>query len=131
MTFYKDQKASKSVPESTFRGEPPLILEGASADVASDYTKKKHVLRIKYVLLMDDFIHLQCSHVYCFPNSRLSNGAEFLLQAHDDAEMNQWVGALQAQCQTGGGAGSRSMTLPASSQKDETKRKSFFTLKKK
>lgn len=45
--------------------------------------------------------------------------------------MNQWVGALQAQCQTGGGAGSRSMTLPASSQKDETKRKSFFTLKKK
>lgn len=49
LTFYKDQKASKAVPESTFRGEPPLILEGASADVASDYTKKKHVLRIKYV----------------------------------------------------------------------------------
>ncbi len=63
--------------------------------------------------------------------ARLSNGAEFLLQAHDDSEMNQWVGALQAQCQTGGGGGSRSMTLPASSQKDETKRKSFFTLKKK
>lgn len=66
-----------------------------------------------------------------FPPFRLSNGAEFLLQAHDDSEMNQWVSALQAQCQTGSGGGSRSMTLPASSQKDETKRKSFFTLKKK
>ncbi|KAG4068736.1 hypothetical protein HA402_002427 [Bradysia odoriphaga] len=108
LTFYKDQKASKAVPESTFRGEPPLILEGATVEVATDYTKKKHVFRTK-----------------------LSNGAEFLLQAHDDSEMNQWVGALQAQCQTGGGGGSRSMTLPASSQKDETKRKSFFTLKKK
>lgn len=47
LTFYKDQKASKAVPESTFRGEPPLILEGASVEVATDYTKKKHVLRIK------------------------------------------------------------------------------------
>lgn len=61
---------------------------------------------------------------------RLSNGGEFLLQAHDDAEMQQWVGSLKAQCdQTG--AESRSQTLPASSQKDEPKRRSFFTLKKK
>lgn len=62
---------------------------------------------------------------------RLSNGAEFLLQAHDDTEMNQWVGALKAQCQSGSSGEGRSMTLPASSQKDESKRKSFFTLKKK
>lgn len=61
---------------------------------------------------------------------RLSNGGEFLLQAHDDSEMQQWVGSLKAQCdQTG--AESRSQTLPASSQKDEPKRRSFFTLKKK
>lgn len=47
LTFYKDQKATKSLPETTFRNEPPLLLENASADVATDYTKKKHVLRIK------------------------------------------------------------------------------------
>lgn len=47
LTFFKDQKAVKAVPELTFRNEPPLLLENASAEVASDYTKKKHVLRIK------------------------------------------------------------------------------------
>lgn len=80
--------------------------------------------------LSDRSIPLTC-FVFLILN-RSAIGAEFLLQAHDDSEMNQWVGALQAQCQTGGGSTSgRSMTLPASSQKDETKRKSFFTLKKK
>ncbi|XP_055307281.1 spectrin beta chain isoform X2 [Sitodiplosis mosellana] len=109
LTFFKDQKASKALPEATFRGELPLILDGASVDVANDYKKRKHVFRIKFV-----------------------NGSEFLLQAHDDAELQQWVSALKAQCQTASGSESRSQTLPASSQqKDETKKKSFFTLKKK
>lgn len=63
---------------------------------------------------------------------RLVNGGEFLLQAHDDIELNQWVGALNGQCQGASGGESRSQTLPATSQqKDESKRKSFFTLKKK
>jgi hypothetical protein len=61
---------------------------------------------------------------------RVSSGGEFLLQAHDEAELQQWVGSLKAQCDPSG-AGSRSQTLPASSQKDEPKRRSFFTLKKK
>ena len=47
LSFYKDQKASKAVPEVTFRNEIPLVLEGGTAEVASDYTKKKHVFRIK------------------------------------------------------------------------------------
>lgn len=47
LTFFKDQKASKATPEVTFRGELPLILDGASVDVASDYKKRKHVFRIK------------------------------------------------------------------------------------
>lgn len=51
MLFFKDQKASKTMPEQTFRGELPLILEGASVDVASDYKKRKHVFRIKWVLI--------------------------------------------------------------------------------
>lgn len=64
---------------------------------------------------------------------RFVNGSEFLLQAHDDAELQQWVSALKAQCQTASGSEGRSQTLPASSHqpKDETKKKSFFTLKKK
>lgn len=106
LTFYKDQKVYKSKPEETFRNEGSLDLQGATVEIASDYTKKKHVFRIK-----------------------LANGGEFLLQAHDDAEMQQWVGSLKAQCESTGGE-SRSQTLPASSQKDEPKRRSFFTLKK-
>ncbi|XP_055390536.1 spectrin beta chain isoform X2 [Condylostylus longicornis] len=107
ITFFKDQKASKAVPEQTYRGELPLDLQGANIAIASDYTKKKHVFRIK-----------------------LANGGEFLLQAHDDSEMNQWVGALKSQTDSATSGEGRSMTLPASSQKDEPKRRSFFTLKK-
>lgn len=107
LTFFKDQKSSKLVPEQTFRGEPPLELKGARIEIATDYTKKKHVFRIK-----------------------LSNGAEFLQQCHDDLEMNQWVTALKAQCELDASGEGRSLTLPASSQKDEQKRRSFFTLKK-
>ena len=78
-----------------------------------------HLYSIQHVILIKLF--------FLF---RLSSGAEFLLQAHDDSEMQQWVGSLKAQCdQTG--TESRSQTLPASSQKDEPKRRSFFTLKKK
>lgn len=77
----------------------------------------------------DNFINPLIS---LLPEHRLVNGAEFLLQAHDDAELNQWVGALSVQCQSASGGEGRSQTLPASSQqKDESKRKSFFTLKKK
>lgn len=50
MTFFKDQKTSKAVPEQTFRGDPSLELKGAQIEVATDYTKKKHVFRIKYAV---------------------------------------------------------------------------------
>lgn len=47
LSFFKDQKGYKSNPELTFRGEPVYDLQKASVEIASDYTKKKHVLRIK------------------------------------------------------------------------------------
>lgn len=47
LSFYKDQKSYKNQPDVTFRGEPKLELQGASVDVASDYTKKKNVFRVK------------------------------------------------------------------------------------
>ena len=47
--FYKDAKAYKSAPDATYRGELPIDLVGATAEIASDYTKKKNVFRLKYV----------------------------------------------------------------------------------
>jgi len=47
LLFYKDQKAAKSTPDVYFKGEVPMDLRGGSCEVASDYTKKKHVFRIK------------------------------------------------------------------------------------
>lgn len=49
VSFFKDQKGYKSNPELTFRGEPSYDLLGAAIEIASDYTKKKHVLRVKWV----------------------------------------------------------------------------------
>ncbi|PSN56235.1 Spectrin beta chain [Blattella germanica] len=110
LMFYKDQKSYKAAPDSYFKGESPVDLRGGSTKVADDYTKKKHVFRIK-----------------------LANGAEYLFQARDDEEMTTWVQRVSVQCDLQGSAGpSRSQTLPASGdRKDEPKRRSFFTLKKK
>lgn len=47
LIFYKDQKSSKAAPEGYFKGESPLDVRGGSVKVAADYTKKKHVFRIK------------------------------------------------------------------------------------
>lgn len=64
---------------------------------------------------------------------RLVGGSEYLFQAKDEEELNLWVSALQVATSSEGSAGpSRSQTLPAGSEKkDEPKRRSFFTLKKK
>ncbi|XP_017777112.1 PREDICTED: spectrin beta chain isoform X3 [Nicrophorus vespilloides] len=107
MHFYKDSKTAKSTPDQTFKGEGPLSMRGAEAAVASDYKKKKHVFRL-----------------------RLDSGAEFLFQGHDDAEMNQWIARIQAVQDSDLAGPSRSQTLPASAQKEDPKRRSFFTLKK-
>jgi len=110
LAFYKDAKAAKTSPDTYFKGEAPIDLRGGSAEVATDYTKKKFVLRVK-----------------------LASGAEFLFQARNDAEMHQWVNTLKAVCeQDAAGTQSRSQTLPAVGDKrgDEPKRRSFFTLKK-
>lgn len=45
--FYKDSKGSRSTPEVYYRGETPIDVTGGQASVAEDYTKKKHVLRLK------------------------------------------------------------------------------------
>lgn len=107
LACYKDVKAARSAPEQCFRGEPPLELAGATVRVAEDYTKKKHVFRVTF-----------------------SSGAEFLFQAHDEAELTGWVSGVTAHCAGDAAGPSRAQTLPAPGQKDEPKRRSFFTLKK-
>ncbi|XP_017792115.1 PREDICTED: spectrin beta chain-like [Habropoda laboriosa] len=105
---YTDQKSYKATPDQPYKGESPLDLRGATITVANDYTKKKHVFRVKS-----------------------QSGSDFLFQAKDDAEMNEWVTVLNQAAHGASGAGtSRAHTLPASTQA-ETKRRSFFTLKKK
>merc|ERR1711983_392388 len=111
MLFYKDQKSYRSSPDSLYRGEPPMELLGGEAEVATDYTKKKHVFRLK-----------------------VTNGGECLFQASDDEEMSQWVGAINSVAEAGAsGSGSgRAQTLPAGQRSgEEPKKRSFFTLKKK
>ncbi|XP_011882724.1 PREDICTED: spectrin beta chain isoform X2 [Vollenhovia emeryi] len=107
LCVYKDQKSYKASPDQPYKGEAPLDLRGATITVASDYTKKKHVFRVKS-----------------------QSGSDFLFQAKDDTEMNDWVSALNQAAQgTSGASTSRAHTLPAPTQA-ETKRRSFFTLKK-
>ena len=65
---------------------------------------------------------------------RLANCGEYLFQATSDEEMAQWVNAInQVAIQDEGAAGGagRSQTLPEQGRKDEPKKRSFFTLKKK
>lgn len=52
IAFYKDSKSAKSTPEQYFKGESPMDLNGATVKIADDYTKKKHVFRIRYVPLL-------------------------------------------------------------------------------
>lgn len=47
LVAYKDHKSYKSAVDQTYKGEPSLDLRGASISVANDYTKKKHVFRVK------------------------------------------------------------------------------------
>merc|ERR1712083_1197209 len=108
IVFYKDQKTYRSKPEETFRSETPVDLIGGVAEVAADYTKKKHVFRLK-----------------------LQNGGDYLFQAVDDEQMNLWVEAINRQAQGLEEGPGKSQTLPpGSDKKDEPKRRSFFTLKK-
>merc|ERR1712200_106429 len=101
--FYKDQKAYRTTPDVTFRGESPIEIVGSEAEVAEDYTKKKHVFRL-----------------------RLSNGGDYLFHCIDDEEMGMWISNINNKASGESGPG-KSQTLPASASKDEPKRRSFFT----
>merc|ERR1719225_656438 len=89
-----------------------MDLSNAEATVATDYTKKKHVFRLK-----------------------LENGGDYLFQASDDDQMSLWVESINRQSagqEEAGARAGKSQTLPpGSDMRDEPKKpRSFFTLKK-
>ena len=53
--FYKDQKTYRTHPGDTFKGETPVDLINCTAEVATDYTKKKYVFRLRYVVFSKSF----------------------------------------------------------------------------
>merc|ERR1712200_55853 len=71
--FYKDQKTYRTHPGDTFKGETPVDLINCTAEVATDYTKKKYVFRL-----------------------RLANGGFYLFQAADEEQMDLWVNGINA-----------------------------------
>ena len=64
---------------------------------------------------------------------RLDNGGDYLFQASDEDQMNLWVDSINRQAAGQDETGqAKSQTLPpGSDKKDEPKKRSFFTLKKK
>lgn len=47
LSAYKDQKSFNSAPTVCFKNEAPADLRGGTCEIANDYTKKKHVFRLK------------------------------------------------------------------------------------
>merc|ERR1719495_1359009 len=107
-SFYKDQKHYKQEPGNSFRGEQPINLNGSTSAIATDYTKRPHVFRLK-----------------------LSNGGAYLFQAKDNDEMNTWIMQLNSVAGAEPTSPSRAHTLPTPEKKDEQKKRGFLTLGKK
>ncbi|XP_030854304.1 spectrin beta chain, non-erythrocytic 1 isoform X1 [Strongylocentrotus purpuratus] len=113
LSFYKDAK--NKLKEITFNNEHPLNLSGATAEYAEDYTKKKHVFRLK-----------------------LEDASEYLFQSKDSDELGYWLNQLHTAISGTGESASkeqkRAHTLPADSTSPggkKAKGKGLFTLKRK
>jgi spectrin beta len=103
VAFFKDQRHRDE--GQLFHGEQPLSLPGCSVHVASEYTKKRHVLSL-----------------------RLQQGAEYLLQASGEDDMNRWLHYMQLATGQTAHEPTRSQTMPEGGVKAK---KGFFSLKKK
>jgi spectrin beta len=73
LIFYKDER---DAVHSHHGGAPPISLEGSQCAEASDYTKRKHCLRLK-----------------------TSNGGEWLFQAKNADVMKTWIRAIDQSTQ--------------------------------
>merc|ERR1712032_1497076 len=98
--FYKDQKTYRSHPGDTFKGEPSVDLINCTAEVATDYTKKKYVFRL-----------------------RLANGGFYLFQAADEDQMELWVNDQQPGSAPGRGGQQEPDPAPRLREEGRTKEK--------
>ncbi|BFZ11613.1 hypothetical protein BsWGS_14652 [Bradybaena similaris] len=111
LSCYKDQKHAKSDPNNRVHHESALDLLGAVCQLAADYTKRPFVFEL-----------------------RLLNGSKYLFQAKDEMEMEMWIGRINIATGGDGAAASQALktrSLPARVEREEPKKRSFFTLKKK
>uniref|UniRef100_A0A0M3K8W6 Spectrin beta chain (inferred by orthology to a D. melanogaster protein) n=1 Tax=Anisakis simplex TaxID=6269 RepID=A0A0M3K8W6_ANISI len=104
LAFFKDQKHKEE--GIAYHGEEPISLEGCSVNIAADYTKKKNVLSL-----------------------RLPPGAEYLLQAANEEDMERWLRRLQLATGQSQEEAARSQTLPVEGAK--AKKGGFFSRGKK
>ena len=71
MVFYKNSAQHRAAPEATWRGEPGLDLANAEAAVATDYTKRQHVFRLKlddgcdYLFQVSTYLFIELSMTFC------------------------------------------------------------------
>ncbi|XP_075043168.1 spectrin beta chain, non-erythrocytic 4 isoform X2 [Mixophyes fleayi] len=91
---YKDAKSQSS--GATHGGEPLLNLHRASCEVANEYKKKKFVFKL-----------------------RPTDGREFLFQAKDEEEMNNWITAIATSVSEHAEIAKWSQTLLTTSSTDE------------
>uniref|UniRef100_A0A0B7BRB8 PH domain-containing protein n=1 Tax=Arion vulgaris TaxID=1028688 RepID=A0A0B7BRB8_9EUPU len=111
LSCYKDQKHAKTDPNNRIHHEPAHDLAGATCQVAADYTKRPFVFELK-----------------------LLNGSKYLFQAKDEMEQELWISRINSATGGDGAAVSqayKTQSLPARVEKEEPKKRSFFTLKKK
>ena len=109
---------------------------GAAVLFVCNCATRREIMNVLGGLMINLLITLILSNItYLFHTFfRLANGGECLFQASDDDEMSQWVAAITTVADTTGGASGsgRAQTLPAGQgPRDEPKKRSFFTLKKK
>ncbi|XP_032239849.2 spectrin beta chain isoform X2 [Nematostella vectensis] len=97
--FFKDQKSARNDHAAAH----PLATLDSVCEVASDYTKRKHVFRF-----------------------RVSNGQEFLFQAKDEEDMNIWIKHVQECAQV-----PESPAKPSTPDRKDKKGSGFFKRKSK
>ena len=126
LCFTKTRKHTEANQRRPSEARPPWILSAAWPRL--QLTTQRRNMSSDW----SEYPRVECCLHYPLSLSRLQNGGDYLFQALDDEQMNLWVEAINRQAQGLEEGPGKSQTLPpGSDKKDEPKRRSFFTLKKK
>jgi hypothetical protein len=97
LSAYKNQRAARDKPNETFHKEGGISLAGATCAQDEQYQKKPHVFRL-----------------------RTAQGSEYLFQAHNEAEMLNWIQAIRAVSRRASGSLQRGSPGTSQQQKYST-----------